>query len=350
MKTSPMHLNPLVLRCVVAVATAVGSTELVQPFGIHQTTGSSRYRTTLLRQSEHGLPSDSAVLNGLPILRELTRRVKAHLAQHEMNDGAGSSEGTSAMFHEKHRIATLRTAFLRSELGRMQAAGELASSFYLALEPSYRVAGFVVENCKVTASNHQALILEFCPTSAMTSKTDPCARYSNAVDRSSPATVLESGSSANTTMKLVYKTNTSIYNLHKDLVVLDVIRAIDQLWKQHGFDLLLVPYRGVATGEDEGMLEVVNGAETFTKIIVEGLDGKPLQTGKFDGHTHIKTWLDSRIQRSDRESDFRRIQERFQRSSAGYCVLQYLLRFDDRHPSNIMLLPNGNVFHSASLP
>ena len=29
-------------------------------------------------------------------------------------------------------------------------------------------------------------------------------------------------------------------------------------------------------------------------------------------------------------------------SNAGYCVVQYVLGLGDRHPSNIMIKPNGN--------
>ena len=32
-------------------------------------------------------------------------------------------------------------------------------------------------------------------------------------------------------------------------------------------------------------------------------------------------------------------------SNAGYCVVQHVLGIGDRHPSNIMVKPNGNLFH-----
>ena len=45
---------------------------------------------------------------------------------------------------------------------------------------------------------------------------------------------------------------------------------MDSLWKAEGLDLCLSPYRCIATGDEEGMLEIVLGSNTLAGIVAEG--------------------------------------------------------------------------------
>ena len=44
---------------------------------------------------------------------------------------------------------------------------------------------------------------------------------------------------------------------------------MDSLWKAEGLDLCLSPYRCIATGDEERMLEIVLGSNTLANIVAE---------------------------------------------------------------------------------
>ena len=88
------------------------------------------------------------------------------------------------------------------------------------------------------------------------------------------------------------------------------------------------------------MLEVVSPALTLLEIMRRGSGTS--KSGFLTSTKYLSTWLRSE-QKGDRA--FEAARERFMLSNAGYCVVQYVLGLGDRHPSNIMVKPNGNLFH-----
>eukprot|EP00008_Paramoeba_atlantica_P011269 CAMPEP_0201493652 /NCGR_PEP_ID=MMETSP0151_2-20130828/40289_1 /ASSEMBLY_ACC=CAM_ASM_000257 /TAXON_ID=200890 /ORGANISM="Paramoeba atlantica, Strain 621/1 / CCAP 1560/9" /LENGTH=103 /DNA_ID=CAMNT_0047881229 /DNA_START=858 /DNA_END=1166 /DNA_ORIENTATION=+ len=55
-------------------------------------------------------------------------------------------------------------------------------------------------------------------------------------------------------------------DLRQDILVLQTIRVMDNLWKAAGKDLFVKPYRVVATGANMGMIEVVPKSKTTADI------------------------------------------------------------------------------------
>ena len=61
-------------------------------------------------------------------------------------------------------------------------------------------------------------------------------------------------------------------DLRQDQLTLQVIRIMDQLWKDRRLDLRMSPYECVSTGDQLGMLEVVRDSETIANIVGDAVD------------------------------------------------------------------------------
>ena len=126
-------------------------------------------------------------------------------------------------------------------------------------------------------------------------------------------------------------------DLRQDMLTLQMLRIMDKLWQEHGLYLHLIPYGCIATGQDQGVIEVVQNAETVAKIQSES--GGRMGAFKEDP---IYNWLHK--QNPD-TSHFEKALETFMLSCAGYCVGTYVLGIGDRHNDNIMVTTTGNLFH-----
>eukprot|EP01043_Picozoa_sp_COSAG02_P010686 COSAG02_NODE_381_length_23450_cov_65.782493_2_plen_1705_part_00 len=229
----------------------------------------------------------------LSVLIDLAARVKAHDRR--------NTESAAAR----------QTEFLRAELTRLgNASAEesgLPPTFTLPLDPTFEACGLLAEKCKVMGSAQRPLWLEF----------------QNADPHGDPlAVILKTGD-----------------DLRQDILTLQMLKIVDQIWKAEGLNLWLVPYRCVATGEEQGMLEVVPG-KTLLQIMREGSGTTSM--GFITSTTWLSNWL--RAQNPSPEA-YEEAKARFLLSNAGYCVVQHVFGIGDRHPSNIMVKPNGNLFH-----
>lgn len=125
-------------------------------------------------------------------------------------------------------------------------------------------------------------------------------------------------------------------DLRQDMLTLQVIKIMDHIWHTEGVDLRMTPYTCLATGHQVGMIEVVRNAKTVYQIQCMGGKLAALQLETMNLYNwirdHNKDRLDQAIQT-------------FTHSCAGYCVATFILGIGDRHPDNIMVNEEGQIFH-----
>ncbi|KAL5015314.1 hypothetical protein ScPMuIL_009584 [Solemya velum] len=135
------------------------------------------------------------------------------------------------------------------------------------------------------------------------------------------------------TYKIMFKNGD---DLRQDMLTLQVIRIMDSIWKNEGLDLRMVPYNCLATGKDLGLIEIVRKSETVMKIQKRGGTAGKLQADP----AQLYKWICE-----NNKNNIDKAIETFTRSCAGYCVATFILGIGDRHPDNIMVTEQGQVFH-----
>ncbi|KAG6473184.1 hypothetical protein ZIOFF_067096 [Zingiber officinale] len=113
--------------------------------------------------------------------------------------------------------------------------------------------------------------------------------------------------------------------------VIQMVSLMDRLLKLENLDLQLTPYKVLATGQDEGMLEFVPSS-SLAQILSEDRS------------------IVSYLQRfhPDEDGPFgitAQCLETFIKSCAGYSVITYILGIGDRHLDNLLLRDDGRLFH-----
>lgn len=120
--------------------------------------------------------------------------------------------------------------------------------------------------------------------------------------------------------RLLYKRE----DLRRDWVVVNVLRVMADILP----DVTLLTYRVLPTGRDSGFIEVVPDSITLYDI----------------EHT-LGTTLQKYILTKCPDDTVSRIKHRFTSSLAGYSLASYVLALGDRHKNNIMVSPEGMLFH-----
>ncbi|KAK6931044.1 Phosphatidylinositol 3-/4-kinase, catalytic domain [Dillenia turbinata] len=120
-------------------------------------------------------------------------------------------------------------------------------------------------------------------------------------------------------------------DLRQDQLVIQMVSLMDRLLKLENLDLHLTPYRVLATGQDEGMLEFIPSS-SLAQILSE--------------HRSIISYLQKF--HPDQDGPFgitASCLETFIKSCAGYSVITYILGVGDRHLDNLLLRDDGRLFH-----
>ncbi|GAA5956941.1 hypothetical protein JCM3765_006647 [Sporobolomyces pararoseus] len=183
--------------------------------------------------------------------------------------------------------------------------GSLSAPIPLPLDARISVTGIDPEQSSVFKSNLFPLKLQLLvPTSA-----DPASTY---------AVIFKNGD-----------------DLRQDQLVIQLFTLMDRLLRNENLDLKLMPYRVLATGQVDGMVQFVQ-SRTLQDITNEygqqGLLGY-LREGHADPGSVGTYGVDPEVL------------DTYIRSCAGYCVVTYLLGVGDRHLDNLLLAPDGHFFH-----
>jgi phosphatidylinositol-4,5-bisphosphate 3-kinase len=130
-------------------------------------------------------------------------------------------------------------------------------------------------------------------------------------------------------------------DLRQDMLSLQMLHIMDNLWQAAGLDLRLSAYGCLSTGHNEGLIEIVTAATTIANIKKNSQGVMKVVTAAFN-KICLYQWLEKC---NPTEASMKNAMEEFLLSCAGYCVATYALGVADRHADNIMLRSNGQLFH-----
>ncbi|XP_055374052.1 phosphatidylinositol 4,5-bisphosphate 3-kinase catalytic subunit beta isoform [Condylostylus longicornis] len=131
-------------------------------------------------------------------------------------------------------------------------------------------------------------------------------------------------------------------DLRQDMLTLQMLRVMDQLWKNEGYDFRMNIYGCISMERRMGMIEVVLNAETIANIQKE--KGMFSATSPFKKGS-LLSWLKEHNSSEESLEKLEKAIKEFTYSCAGYCVATYVLGVADRHSDNIMVKKTGQLFH-----
>ncbi|XP_047405278.1 phosphatidylinositol 3-kinase C2 domain-containing subunit gamma isoform X2 [Sciurus carolinensis] len=197
-----------------------------------------------------------------------------------------------------------RQEVLRKEIGRLEEFFQDVNSCHLPLNPALCIKGIDHDACSYFTSNALPLKITFINANPMGNN-----------------------------ISIIFKAGD---DLRQDMLVLQIIQVMDNIWLQEGLDMHMIIYRCLSTGKSQGLVQMVPDAVTLAKIHRHsGLIG-PLKENT------IKKWFS---QHNHLKADYDKALRNFFYSCAGWCVVTFILGVCDRHNDNIMLIKSGHMFH-----
>lgn len=281
----------------------------------------------------------------------------------------------------KHRIALGHQMFVMKRLEKVAeivAGGESKSSrleilreqlekisfppsYHLPLNPQLQIKGIDINRCKVMESKKKPLWLNL----------------KDAVSQQNP------GSITGNDIVLMLKVGD---DLRQDALIIQLLRVMDVIWKKEGLDMKMMLYDCVSTGNERGLLQVVQNSSTLASIILDKTDHeaiknsvggsapaehlerlKKMRQGSISrkvgsamraltDFSHLKEWIWTQVcidlpnvleenNEFERKNELERRINNFVISCAAYCVASYVLGLGDRHNDNLMMTREGHFFH-----
>ena len=123
-------------------------------------------------------------------------------------------------------------------------------------------------------------------------------------------------------------------DMRQDQLVIQLFTLMDRLLRNENLDLCMTPYKVLATGTIDGMVQYV---ESMTLASILSQHQNSLQNYLRSHHADESDEAVYGIKSS--------VFDTYLRSCAGYCVVTYLLGVGDRHLDNLLLAPDGHFFH-----
>ncbi|WFD35704.1 phosphatidylinositol 3-kinase [Malassezia cuniculi] len=122
-------------------------------------------------------------------------------------------------------------------------------------------------------------------------------------------------------------------DLRQDQLVMQLFALMDRLLRNENLDLRITPYRVLATGAQDGMVQFIPSMP-LASIMSEYSGGLLGYMREHYPSSNASTFGVDPV-----------VLDTFVRSCAGYCVITYLLGVGDRHLDNLLLAPDGHFFH-----
>ncbi|KAI7904394.1 kinase-like domain-containing protein [Cokeromyces recurvatus] len=123
-------------------------------------------------------------------------------------------------------------------------------------------------------------------------------------------------------------------DLRQDQLVIQIISLMDKLLLKENLDLKLTPYKVLATGVDQGLMQFIHSSSLATVLN--------------EHQNNVLSYFQKHHPSSEPGNVYGidpKVMETYTRSCAGYCVITYLLGVGDRHLDNLLLSPDGHLFH-----
>ncbi|XP_045637337.1 phosphatidylinositol 4-phosphate 3-kinase C2 domain-containing subunit gamma [Ursus americanus] len=197
-----------------------------------------------------------------------------------------------------------RQEVLKKEIGRLEDFFQCIKTCHLPLNPALCIKGIDRDACSYFTSHALPLKITFINANPMGKN-----------------------------ISVIFKAGD---DLRQDMLVLQIIQVMDNIWLQEGLDMQMIIYRCLSTGKGQGLVQMVPDAVTLAKIHRHsGLIG-PLKENT------IKKWFS---QHNHLKADYEKALRNFFYSCAGWCVVTFILGVCDRHNDNIMLTKSGHMFH-----
>ncbi|KAH9110627.1 hypothetical protein AeMF1_014638 [Aphanomyces euteiches] len=183
----------------------------------------------------------------------------------------------------------------------------LPPSLLLPLDSTIEVGKIAVQKCKITNFSHAPLWLEF----------------DNAEEGGDPVVI-------------IFRSDEDV---RQECLVLQLIRLMDELWRDLGKDYAIEPYKCVSTGPTTGIVQVFR--HSVTRAAIQRRIGGMIA---WKDDRSIMSWISAN--NGDSHSYMTAV-DLFLRSCAGYCVATYVLGVGERNSANIMMTKEGRFFHVA---
>eukprot|EP01147_Barroeca_monosierra_P009776 gene9776-1976_t len=124
-------------------------------------------------------------------------------------------------------------------------------------------------------------------------------------------------------------------DLRQDMLTLQLISIMDELWQEEGLDLQMNCYHCLSTGDMVGLLQMVTNADTLWHI--QGKVQKVLTSTDV-----LDKWV---REKNPSQTEYDQACRNFMLSCVGYSIATYVLGIADRHNDNIMVKETGQLFH-----